>query len=91
MLQPSYVYDDGNFADGNDKTYTVYAIQATVGKEHDMEYNKVAQFLQGIAKEVNEIGGESNRKKILKNSLLGGKVSVELLYLQPLVQDTFDV
>ena len=22
----SYVYDDGNFADGNDKTYTVYAI-----------------------------------------------------------------
>ena len=32
----SYVYDDGNFVDRNDKTYTVYAIQATVGKEHDM-------------------------------------------------------
>ena len=23
---------DANFADGNDKTYTVYVIQATVGK-----------------------------------------------------------
>ena len=32
----SYVYEDGDFADGNDKTYTVYAIQATVGKEHEM-------------------------------------------------------
>ena len=86
----SYVSDDGNFVDGNDKTYTVYAIQATVGKEHEMVYNKVAQFLQGIEKEVNEIAGESNRKEILKNSLLGGKVSVRLLYLQLLVQDTFD-
>ena len=86
----SYVSDDGNFVDGNDKTYTVYAIQATVGKEHEMEYNKVAQFLQGIEKEVNEIAGESNGKEILKNSLLSGKVSVQLLYLQLLVQDTFD-
>ena len=86
----SYVSDDGNFVDGNDKTYTVYAIQATVGKEHEMEFNKVAQFLQGIEKEVNQIGGESNGKEILKNSLLGGKVSVQLLYLEPLVQDTFD-
>ena len=87
----SYAYDDGNYANGNDKTYTVYTIQATVGKEHNMEYNKVAQFLQGIEKQVNEeIGGESNRKEILKNSLLGGKVSVQLLYLQPLVQDMFD-
>ena len=50
----------------------------------------MAQFLQGIEKEVNEIAGESNGKEILKNSLLGGKVSVQLLYLQPLVQDTFD-
>ena len=41
-----------------------------------MDYNKVAQFLQGIEKEVNKIGGESNGKEILKNSLLGGKVSV---------------
>ena len=87
----SDVYDDGNYANGNDKTYTVYAIQATVGKEHDMEFNKVAQFLQGIEKQVNEIGGESNRKEILKNSLLGGKVSVQLLYLELLVHDTFDV
>ena len=86
----SYVYDDGNYANGSDKSYTVYAIQATVGKEHDMEYNTVAQFLQGIEKEVNKIGGESNGKEILKYSLLGGKVSVQLLYLEPLVQDTFD-
>ena len=50
----------------------------------------MSQFLQGIEKEVHEIGGESNGKEILKNSLLGGKVSVELLYLQLLVQDTFD-
>ena len=41
-----------NFADGNDKTYTVYVIQATVGKKHSMEYNKVAQFLQEIEEEV---------------------------------------
>ena len=47
------VTDDGNFADGNDKTYTVYLIQATVGKEHSMDFNKVAQFLQGIEEEVN--------------------------------------
>ena len=86
----SHVYDDGNYAKGNDKTYTVNAIQATVGKEHDMEFNKVAQFLQGIEKQVNEIGGESNRKEILKNSLLGGKVSVKLLYLESLVHDMFD-
>ena len=86
----SYVYDDGNYANGSDKTYTVYAIQATVGKEHDMEYNMVAQFLQGIEKQVNKKGGESNRKEILKNSLLSGKMSVQLLYLEPLVQDTFD-
>ena len=50
----------------------------------------MAQFLRGIEKEVNKISGESNGKKILKNSLLGGKVSVQLLYLQLLVQDTFD-
>ena len=54
-----------------------------------MEFNKVAQFLQGIEKQVNEIG-ESNRKEILKNSLLGNKVSVKLLYIEPLVHDTFD-
>ena len=47
------VTDDGNFADGNDKTYTVYLIQATVGKAHGMDYNKVAQFLQEIEEEVN--------------------------------------
>ena len=86
----SHVYDDGNYANGNDKTYTVDAIQATVGKEHDMEFNKVAQFLQGIEKQVNKIGGESNGKEMLKNSLLGGKVSVHLLYLELLVHDTFD-
>ena len=86
----SDVYDKGNYANGNDKTYTVYAIQATVGKEHDMEFNKVAAFLQGIEKQVNKIGGESNGKEILKNSLLGGKVSVKLLYLEPLVHDMFD-
>ena len=86
----SHVYDDGNYAKGNDKTYTVYAIQATVGKEHNMEFNKVAQFLQRIEKQVNEIGGESNGREILKNSLLGGKVSVQLLYLEPLVHDMFD-
>ena len=50
----------------------------------------MAQFLQGIEKEVNKKAGESNGKEILKNSLLGGKVSVQLLYLQPLVQDMFD-
>ena len=49
----SDVTDDGKFADRNDKTYTVYLIQATVRKEHGMEYNKVAQFLQGIEEEVN--------------------------------------
>ena len=69
----SHVYDDGNYANRNDKTYTVYAIQATVGKEHNMEFNKVAQFLQGIEKQVNKIGGESNGKEILKNSLAGWK------------------
>ena len=79
----SHVYDDGNYTKGNDKTYTVYAIQATVGKEHDMEFNKVAHFLQGIQKQVNEIGGESNGKEILKNSLLGGKVSVNPLTALP--------
>ena len=67
-----------------------YAIQATVGKQHDMDYNKVAQFLQEIEKEVNKIAGQTNRTETLKNSLLGGKVSVELLYLQPLVQEKFD-
>ena len=56
-----------------------------------MEFDKVAQFLQGIEKQVNEIGGGSNGKEILKNSLLGGKVSVQLLYLELLVHDTFDV
>ena len=81
---------DGNFADGNDKTYTVYVIQATVGKQHDMEYNKVAQFLQGIEEEVKERAGQTNGNETLKNSLLGAKVSVELLYLQPSVQAKFD-
>ena len=79
-----------DFADGNDKTYTVYVIQATVGKAHDMEYNKVAQFLQGIEEEVKERAGETNGKETLKNSLLGAKVFVELLYLQPSVQANFD-
>ena len=69
---------DANFADGNDKTYTVYVIQATVGKQHDMEYNKVAQFLQGIEEEVKERAGQTNGTETLKNSLLGAKVSVEL-------------
>ena len=81
---------DANFADGNDKTYTVYVIQATVGKQHDMEYNKVAQFLQGIEEEVKERAGQTNRTETLKNSLLGAKVFVELWYLQPSVQDKFD-
>ena len=71
----SDVTDDGNFADGNDKTYAVYLIQATVGKQHGMEYNKVAQFLQGIEEEVNGRAGETNGKERLKNSLLGAKVS----------------
>ena len=75
---------------GSDKTYTVYAIQATVGKEHDMDFNKVATFLQGIEKQVSKIGGASNGKEILENSLLGEKVSVKLMYLEPLVHDTFD-
>ena len=81
---------DGNFADENDKTYTVYVIQATIRKQHDMEFNKVAQFLQGIEEEVKERAGQTNGKETLKNSLLGAKVSVELLYLQPSVHSKFD-
>ena len=77
----SHVYDDGNYANGNDKTYTVYAIQATVGKEHDMEFNKVAQFLQGIEKQVNKIGGESNGKEILKKFLAGWKSVCSIVVL----------
>ena len=50
----------------------------------------MAQFLQGIEEEVNKIAGQTNRTDTLKNSLLGGKVSVELLYLQLLVQEKFD-
>ena len=76
---------------GNDKTYTVYVTQATVGKKHSMEYNKVAQFLQRIEEEVKGRAGETDRKERLKNSLLGAKVSVQLLYLQLSVQDKFDV
>ena len=86
----SDVPDDGNFVDENDKTYTVYVIQTTVGKQHDMEFNKVAQFLQGIEEEVKERAGQTNGKETLKNSLLGAKVSVQLLYLQPSVQAKFD-
>ena len=55
-----------------------------------MEYNKVAQFLQGIEEEVKERAGQTNGTETLKNSLLGAKVSVELWYLQPSVQDKFD-
>ena len=86
----SDVYDRGNYANGNDKTYTVYAIQATVGKEHDMDFNKVATFLQGIEKQVSKIGGASNGKEILKNSLLGEEVSVKLMYLALFIHDSFD-
>ena len=86
----SDVPDDGNFADGNDKTYTIYVIQVTIGKQHGMEYNKVAQFLQGIEEEVKGRARETNGKERLKNSLLGAKVSLELLYLQPSVQAKFD-
>ena len=84
------ITNDGIFADGNDKTYTVYLIQATVGKTHSMDFNKVAQFLQGIEEEVNRRAGETNRKERLKNSLLGAKVSVDLLCLEPSVQSNFD-
>ena len=87
----SDVPDDGNFVDRNDKTYTVYVIQATIGKQQGMEYNKVAQFQQGIEEEVKGRAGETNRKERLKNSLLGAKVSVELMYLQPSVQAKFDI
>ena len=50
----------------------------------------MAQFLQGIEEEVKERAGETNGKETLKNSLLGAKVFVELLYLQPLVQAKFE-
>ena len=55
-----------------------------------MEFNKVAQFLQGIEEEVKERAGQTNGKETLKNSLLGAKVSVELLYLRPSVKAKFD-
>ena len=88
----SDVPDDENFADGNDKTYTVYVIQATVGQQHNMEFNKVAQFLQEIEAEVKETAraGQTNRTETLKNSLLGAKVSAALWYLQLSVQERFD-
>ena len=81
------VNDDVKFADGNDKTYTVYLIQVTVGQKHSMEFNQVAKFLQEIEAKVRETAqeGQTNGTEILKNSLLGGKVSVALCYLEPSV------
>ena len=59
---------------------------------HDIEFNKVAQFLQEIEAEVKKTAraGQTNGTETLKNSLLGAKVSVALWYLQLLVQERFD-
>ena len=57
-----------------------------------MEFKQVAKFLQEIEAKVRETAqeGQTNRTETLKNSLLGGKVSVALCYLEPSVKLRFD-
>ena len=81
---------DQNFHDRDQKTYTVYLIQATVGKTHTMKFADVLHFLQKIEAEVKNTVGQTNRKETLKNSLLGKRVTVVLCYLQSLVHEKFD-
>ena len=54
-----------------------------------MDFVNVAEFLQGIEKEVQDVEEDGQDPETLKNSLLGPKVSVNLLYLGPMLKKDF--
>ena len=73
-------HQDLHYPDGCPVGYNIYLIQATVGSIHTMDFSTVCDYLQRIEYTVRNTPPQNSS---MKNSLLSGRVSIYVTYLQP--------